>query len=202
MILCIVSVTYIATTVATACDTLMPSTILLLILCIHYWDYCTAYLCTDVAAISLLKTGFQQTCHFQVCSRLLLLFGYSLFFVGLASQLLFLCRSIDIMTTTNNLTLTILSRAIKIAKVTCSSWAHITWALAGQKRYAAAEWERAWARSPRALSGRSDVADSPLPWSVAVSISFKGRCSVCASLWSLKLRFILFYSTLVCKSEV
>ena len=103
----------------------------------------------------------------------------------------------------NNLTLKILSRAIKIAKVTCSSWASVTKpadeVLAGQKRYAAAEWERAWTRSPRALSGCSGIAVSPFPdpspsvFPVASLCS--GRYSVCASSWSLKLclYFILFY---------
>jgi hypothetical protein len=128
-------------------------------------------------------------------------FCYSLFFV-------WSCQSIAVFFVVwhhdkNNLTLKILSRAIKIAKVTCSSWASVTKpadeVLAGQKRYAAAEWERAWTRSPRALSGCSGIADSPFPdpspsvFPVASLCS--GRYSVCASSWSLKLclYFILFY---------
>jgi hypothetical protein len=129
-------------------------------------------------------------------------FCYSLFFV-------WSCQSIAVFFVVwhhdkNNLTLKILSRAIKIAKVTCSSWASVTKpadeVLAGQKRYAAAEWERAWTRSPRALSGCSGIAVSPLPWSLAVSIS----CRI-TLLWTvLGVRFLvklealsLFYSILL-----
>ena len=57
--------------------------------------------------------------------------------------------------------------------------------------------ERAWTRSPRALSVVRASQTHPFPdpslSAFPVASLCSGRCSVCASSWSLKLRFILFY---------
>jgi hypothetical protein len=68
-----------------------------------------------------------------------------------------------------NLETQIFQSIAKIAKVTCSSWASVTWAgwwRPGRAETAAAEWGRAWirsARSPWALFGCSGFADCSLP---------------------------------------
>ena len=125
MILWTVSVTYIATTVAPACDTLMPSTSL------------SSSVFTTGAIVQHNYALMQQPYHCSrklVCSKpvtfrfaadyfcFLLLFVFCLVMPVNCSTFCFVVWHHD----KNNLTLKILSRAIKIAKVTCSSWASVT----------------------------------------------------------------------------
>ena len=188
---------YIATIVATACGTLMPSIILLLILVITTG----AIVQHNYALIQQLyhcpKSGFSKT-SFRLaadyfCFLSLFVFCWSCQSIAIFFAKVFVVWHHD----KNNLVLRNLESSDKIAKVTCSSWAHVTWA-------------RWWSPGRAETIRRSGVRTSlnsfssssvwlfghrrlSLHWSLAVSISCKGRCSVCASLWSLKLRFIVFY---------
>jgi hypothetical protein len=151
-----VSVKCIATTIAPACETLMLSVILLLIPCLPCLGNCTARLCTDAAATLLLKTGFQSLSAQAEWRNMATFFVTLCFLLVLPVNCNFFAKFFDIMTKiiwSWNLESSDQKPKVNMLLTELAKpWAR--WWRPGRVETSrrSGGFERAWTRSPRALS--------------------------------------------------